>query len=192
MTDQLTFIGTATTVIRLGPFTLLTDPNFLHRGERAYLGYGFWPQRRTQPAMQPGELPPLDAIVLSHMHGDHWDRRAREGLDKKLPILTTTHAARRLRSRDGFGKAVGLTEWQQHRLEKDDCALTVTSVPGVHSTSRVLQKALPPVMGSMLELADSAGRTTARVYITGDTMLFDGIREVGRRYPHIDAAVVHA
>jgi L-ascorbate metabolism protein UlaG (beta-lactamase superfamily) len=37
---SLTFIGTATTVLRLGGFTLLTDPNFLHRGQRAYLGYG--------------------------------------------------------------------------------------------------------------------------------------------------------
>jgi hypothetical protein len=36
---ELEFIGTATTVPRIGPFTILTDPNFLHRGERAYLGY---------------------------------------------------------------------------------------------------------------------------------------------------------
>ena len=36
--DTLTFIGTATTVLRIGSSTLLTDPNFLHRGQRAYLG----------------------------------------------------------------------------------------------------------------------------------------------------------
>ena len=30
--DSITFIGTATTLIRLGSFTVLTDPNFLHRG----------------------------------------------------------------------------------------------------------------------------------------------------------------
>jgi hypothetical protein len=38
--DSLTFVGTATTLIRLGRFTLLTDPDFLHRGQRAYLGRG--------------------------------------------------------------------------------------------------------------------------------------------------------
>ena len=43
--DSLTFIGTATTVLRLGSFTLLTDPNFLHRGQRAYLGKGLWSKR---------------------------------------------------------------------------------------------------------------------------------------------------
>jgi hypothetical protein len=36
--DGITFIGTATTIVRLGSFTVLTDPNFLHRGQRAYLG----------------------------------------------------------------------------------------------------------------------------------------------------------
>ncbi|MDQ1634287.1 MAG: hypothetical protein QOJ32_1096, partial [Frankiaceae bacterium] len=97
MTATLQFIGTATTVLRLGAFTLLTDPNFLHRGERAYLGRGLVSKRLTEPAMGIADLPPLDAVLLSHLHGDHWDRRARAGLDRQLPILTTRHAARRLR-----------------------------------------------------------------------------------------------
>ena len=49
----LTFGGNATTLLRLGPFTLLTDPNFLHRGQRAYLGKGLWTKRLTEPALQP-------------------------------------------------------------------------------------------------------------------------------------------
>ena len=36
----MTFGGNATALLRIGGFTLLTDPNFLHRGQRAYLGYG--------------------------------------------------------------------------------------------------------------------------------------------------------
>ncbi len=47
--DTLTFVGTATTVLRLGSFTLLTDPNFLHQGQRAYLGKGLWTRRLTEP-----------------------------------------------------------------------------------------------------------------------------------------------
>ena len=93
--DSLTFIGTATTVLRLGGFTLLTDPNFLRRGQRAYLGRGLWTRRLTDPAMRPDELPRLDAVVLSHLHGDHWDRVARRELDREPPVLTTTHAAPR-------------------------------------------------------------------------------------------------
>ena len=94
---QCTFIGTATALLRVGGFTLLTDPNFLHRGQRAYLGYGLWSKRRSEPALAVDELPPLDAVVLSHLHGDHFDRVARRGLDRSVPILSTPQAARRLR-----------------------------------------------------------------------------------------------
>src|SRR5437762_2294016 len=90
---SLQFIGNATTLIRYGDLTLLTDPNFLHRGQRAYLGYGLTSKRLTSPALSPEQLPQLDAIVLSHLHGDHWDRRATHGLDHNLPVLTTPHAA---------------------------------------------------------------------------------------------------
>ena len=102
MPAELTFIGTATTLLEIGPFMILTDPNFLHRGERAYLGYGLWSKRLTEPALTPAQLPPVDVIVLSHLHGDHWDRRSRHELSHDLPVVTTPHAARRLRSRQRF------------------------------------------------------------------------------------------
>src|SRR3954454_14915368 len=98
---NLTFVGTATTILRLGPFTLLTDPNFLHRGQYAWLGKGLVSRRLTEPALSVHQLAPLDPVVLSHLHGDHFDRVARRGLDRAVPIVTTPHAARRLGPR-GF------------------------------------------------------------------------------------------
>ena len=81
--DSLTFVGTATTILRLGSFTVLTDPNFLHRGQRAYLGKGLWSRRGSpSPRCSPTGCPPLDLILLSHLHGDHFDRVARRGLDR--------------------------------------------------------------------------------------------------------------
>jgi L-ascorbate metabolism protein UlaG (beta-lactamase superfamily) len=64
MTASLTFVGTATTVLRLSGFTLLTDPNFIRRGQRVHLGYGLTAKRRTDPALTPAELPAYDALVL--------------------------------------------------------------------------------------------------------------------------------
>ncbi len=52
----LTFGGTATALLRFGRFTVLTDPNFLHRGQWAYLGKGLASRRRTQPAFGPTGL----------------------------------------------------------------------------------------------------------------------------------------
>nr|BFE81743.1 hypothetical protein GCM10020093_043440 [Planobispora longispora] len=187
-TASVFFIGNATTLIRYGGFTLLTDPNFLHRGQRAYLGYGLSSRRRTDPAIEIGELPPLDAVVLSHMHGDHWDRVARRGLDKDVPVVTTTQAAGRLR-RQGFGQAQGLNTWQQHELRRGDRTLTITSLPGCHAPG-ALRALLPPVMGSMLEFARN-GRVEFRLHISGDTLMNRELDAIPRRYPDIDAAILH-
>jgi L-ascorbate metabolism protein UlaG (beta-lactamase superfamily) len=188
---DLTFIGTATTLMRLGPFRVLTDPNFLHRGERAYLGYGLTSTRLTDPAMTIPQLPQIDVTVLSHLHGDHWDRRARKGLDKRIPVFTTTHAAVNLRRRDKFHSAVGLRTWQSEEIPLDGWTLRITALPGAHARNRLVRMALPPVMGSLLELQDPDGATTTRIYITGDTMPFAGIDEIARRHPDIDTAIVH-
>jgi L-ascorbate metabolism protein UlaG (beta-lactamase superfamily) len=191
MTDaQIEFIGTATTLIRCGPFTLLTDPNFLHKGQLAWLGHGLISRRLTEPAIGVDQLPDLDFVLLSHLHGDHWDRVGRRGLDSGLPIITTPHASKRLQWRHGFRRAHGLRTWETFSQTKSGETLTVTSLPAVHAHG-VISKLLPPVMGSLLELADAAGRLELRLYITGDTLMFDGIREIARRYGDIDAAVVH-
>ena len=185
---SLEFIGTATTILRLGPFTLLTDPNFLHRGDRAYLGKGLSSQRRTEPSRQPGDLPPVDAVVLSHLHGDHFDRIARRELDRSLPVFTTPGAAKKL-TRWGFGGAVGMRTWTEQLLESGTERLRVVSAPGEHAPGWA-RSLLPPVMGSVLELSDGTGRPF-RVYITGDTLSRPWLREVTDRCGPMDAMVLH-
>lgn len=187
---SLTFVGNATVLLRLGPFTVLTDPSFLHRGQRAYLGWGLSSRRLLEPALQVSELPPLDAVVLSHLHGDHWDRIGRRALDRGLPIVTTPHAARRLQGVHGFRRAVGLTTWTSHTLVAGDTTLRTTALPGRHAPgpARLL---LPPVMGTLLELGPAGGEPTYRLYLTGDTLMGEEVREVARRHPGMDLAVVH-
>ena len=184
---QLTFVGTATTLLRLGRFTVLTDPNFLHRGQRAYLGKGLWSRRLTEPAMQPEQLPPLDAVVLSHLHGDHFDRVARRRLSREQPVLTTPAGARRLRSW-GFD-AHGLDTWSSETLTGDGETLRVESLPGIHGRG-MMHALLPPVMGTLLEHRSADGRTR-RVYLSGDTLTGDHLDQIAERHPDIDAAVVH-
>ncbi len=192
MTDvpgSLLFVGNATVLVRCAGFTVLTDPNFLHHGERASLGYGLWSRRVQEPALQPDQLPPLDAVVLSHLHGDHFDRRARRGLDKSVPIVTTRHAARWLR-RWKFTDARAVETWQSWTTRRDDGSqLTVTALPGRHAFG-AMGALLPPVMGSLLEFTSADGRAY-RMYVTGDTLLHDALGEIGRRFPDIDLGVLH-
>ncbi|SDM67682.1 MBL fold metallo-hydrolase [Allokutzneria albata] len=186
--SSLTFVGNATTVLRLGGFTVLTDPNFLHRGQRAYLGYGLSSKRLVDPAFPPSSLPKLDAVLLSHMHGDHFDRVARRELDRGLPVFTTGHAARRL-DRWGFSAAEGLKPWETREIERGGERLRVTSVPGAHGP-KLASALMPPVMGSVVEL-ERDGRTVLRLYITGDTLCRPWLAEVAERFPGLDAMVIH-
>src|SRR5699024_1580223 len=99
--DSLLFVGNATVLMRCGGFTVLTDPTFVHRHEKVPLGYGLSTTRLTDPAIDIADLPPLDLVLLSHFHGDHFDQAAEEGLDKDIPIVTTRQAAAQLAER-GF------------------------------------------------------------------------------------------
>ncbi|CQR59819.1 MBL fold metallo-hydrolase [Streptomyces leeuwenhoekii] len=185
------FIGNATVLLRYGDLTLLTDPNFLHRGQYAYLGYGLLSRRLTEPAVDVDELPRLDAVVLSHLHGDHWDRRARRELDRTVPILTTPHAARRLKVVHGFHRTAGLRTWQALTLRRDGTQVRITALPGRHAGHRLLRGLLPPVMGSMLEFGPVGGPVGLRLYISGDTLVYEGLDEIARRFPAADLAVLH-
>jgi hypothetical protein len=64
---SILFVGTATVIIRYAGITILTDPNFLHRGDHVHLGHGMTAIRRTDPALELEALPPVDFVVLSHM-----------------------------------------------------------------------------------------------------------------------------
>jgi L-ascorbate metabolism protein UlaG (beta-lactamase superfamily) len=184
----MTFGGTATALLRVGSFTVLTDPNFLHRGQRAYLGYGLWTKRLTEPALQPTQLPPLDGIVLSHLHGDHWDRYATRYLDPTTPVVTTQPAARRL-ARRGFAATADLRPWEVHEFSRGEETLRVTAVPGVHGPGP-MAKLLPAVMGSVLEhLRD--GEVGWRGYISGDTLRRPFLAEVLERCGPLDVVLPH-
>ncbi|MCL5744309.1 MAG: MBL fold metallo-hydrolase, partial [Acidobacteria bacterium] len=186
---SIQFVGTATCLIRYGGFTILTDPNFLHRGEAVHLGYGMQSTRLTEPAIQFEELPPVDFVVLSHMHEDHFDTLVQRRLNKSMPILTTTQAARAL-ERKGFRRLYPLDTWDRIDVRKGDAEVRLTSMPGTHGPMLV-SSLLPSVMGSMLEFRNPATPVTFRMYLSGDTLIHDDLKEIPRRYPNVDVALLH-
>lgn len=187
--DGLQFIGNATVLLRYAGFTLLTDPNFVHRHERVSIGYGMHATRQKDPAMEVADLPPLDLVLLSHFHGDHFDQVAERELDRSLPIVTTPEAAAALAQR-GFNNTRAIERWSSLLVTKGEATLRITAMPGRHGPP-VIDLALPDVMGSLLEFETPNAARPLRLYITGDTLLYDDLREIPRRYPDLDVALLH-
>ena len=183
------FIGNATTLIRFGGLTILTDPAFLHKGEHVFLGHGIWARREVEPACQIADLPPIDLIVLSHYHGDHFDDVAAQELDKTLPIVSTADAVGKLGTL-GFKQGHSLDTWESLQVNKGDATLTITAMPGKHSAEEEVNELLMPVNGHLLDFSRD-GEQLYRLYITGDTMVVDDLADIPRRYPDIDLGLIH-
>jgi L-ascorbate metabolism protein UlaG (beta-lactamase superfamily) len=183
------FIGTATVLIRFEGFTILTDPNFLHKGERVHLGFGNTAQRLTNPAVELDQLPPIDLVILSHMHEDHFDKLVQDKLNRDTPIATTRQAAEKLKKL-GFTRTAALATWDRLEVEKGGAHLRITAVPARHGKAGV-SAMLPKVMGTVLDFGTKGDTPDYRMYISGDTLIYNDIRTIPQRFPGIDLALLH-
>ena len=104
-----------------------------------------------------------------------------------LPIVTPPSAVDELEKR-GFTAAIGLETWARHEVSAGDHRIRITAVPGRHGPP-IVDIALPDVMGSVWEL-ESPG-ASYRLYVSGDTLVFDDLREIPKRYAPIDLGVFH-
>jgi L-ascorbate metabolism protein UlaG (beta-lactamase superfamily) len=186
---SILFVGTATVIIRFAGFTILTDPNFLHAGDHVHLGYGLTSERLTEPSLDIECLPPIDLCILSHYHGDHFDQIVEEKLQKDLPIITTEHAVGEI-SAKGFTGGIALDTWDSVLVRGAAATVRITSMPGQHGPS-IVDYALPPVMGSMLDFETTDGQRMLRMYITGDTLIHDDLNEIPQRFPGVDLMLMH-
>lgn len=183
------FVGNATVVIRYAGFTILTDPNFLHAGDHVHLGYGLKAKRLTNPAIELEQLPPIDLVILSHLHEDHFDKLVQQKMDKSIPIVTTEQAATDLK-RLGFKSLYGLNRWESMLIHKGNSHLEVTAMPGKHGPG-ILNEALPDMNGHRLMFKKPNGQVAYRLYISGDTLVHDALKQIPKEYPNIDLALLH-
>jgi L-ascorbate metabolism protein UlaG (beta-lactamase superfamily) len=175
---RLTHIGGPTVLIEVGGRRLLTDPTFDAPGRRYTFGWGSSSRKLAGPAVAAGDVGPLDAVLLTHdHHGDNLDAAGRELLPGAGAVVTTASGAERLGA-----NARGLEPWETTAVGD----LEITATPCRHGPpfSHVL---VGDVIGFALRWD---GQEHGVLWISGDTVLYDGVRSVARRLP-VDTALVH-
>jgi L-ascorbate metabolism protein UlaG (beta-lactamase superfamily) len=176
---RITYVGGPTALLEWGGLRLLTDPTFDPLGtEYPTAAYSL---RKTQaPALLPDALAPFDAVLLSHDHHfDNLDHAGRALLPRAARVLTTAAGAARL----GDG-ATGLVAWQVIELPAPGGrVLRVTATPARHGPAHADRG---PVVGFVLAFTDDPAMT---VYLSGDTVWYEGVRDVSARFP-VRAAIL--
>lgn len=170
---RFTYLNGPTALLEMGGLRLLTDPTFDAAGTHYPLsGYEL---RKTGPNPLPAEaVSEIDAVLLSHDHHlDNLDRAGREVAMRARAILTTEAGAARL------GRpAQGLRPWESVVLAaRNGRVLRITATPARHGPDGGDRG---PVVGFVLAFEDEP---QAAVYVSGDTVWYDGVAEVSRRFP---------
>ena len=177
MTATITHIGGPTTLIEVAGLRLLTDPTFDAPGRRYSFGLGTSSVKTTGPAVPAETLGRIDAILLTHdHHSDNLDDAGRALLPTVPLVLTTASGARRL-----GGNARGLEPWQESSVGD----LTVTATPARHGPP--LSRGL---VGDAIGFALRPPGSTSVIWISGDTVLYGGVRRVATRFT-VDTAILH-
>jgi L-ascorbate metabolism protein UlaG (beta-lactamase superfamily) len=168
---KITLIGGPTVLIEVGKFRLLTDPTFDAPGE--YQLPHVLLRKVAGPAVAARAVGNVDAVLLSHdQHADNLDSSGRDFLRQAGQVLTTAAGAQRL-----GGGAIGLAPWETRAIAKPDGgALRVTATPARHGPAGI-EPFSGDVVGFVLSFDDGLS-----IYLTGDTVWFDGVAEVARRF----------
>ena len=182
-TARLTHIGGPTLLIEVGPWRLLTDPTFDAPGQKYSFGWGTSSRKTTGPAVPAHAVGPLDAVLLSHHHhADNLDAAGRTLLPSAKVVVTTESGARVLGE-----NARGLAVWQSTELHAEGCpSIRITATPCRHGPPG-FHPLVGDVIGFCLEWEE---QRHGALWISGDTVLFRGVRDIARRFT-IGTAVLH-
>ncbi|HSY37960.1 MAG TPA: MBL fold metallo-hydrolase, partial [Polyangia bacterium] len=178
---RVTWLGHSSTLIEIDGARILTDPMW---GERASPSRWVGPSRMHRPPLALADLPPIDAVLISHEHYDHLDMGTIEALGARgvtfhVPLGVGAHLA-------AWGiPAAQIVEhdwWQDATIAG---GVRIVSTPARHFNGR----GIPWRVGALWTSWSIVG-PHHRLFFSGDTGLTEGFSEVARREGPFDVAML--
>jgi len=177
---RATFVNHSTVLLQMDGLNLLTDPVWSRRvSPVSFAG----PRRHRPPGLRFEDLPPIDAVLISHNHYDHMDLPTLRRLARAHhPTVFVGLGNAIYLEKRGVGRAKDLDWWESASLGP---SVTVTAVPARHFSSRsVSDRDRTLWCGFVVE-----GRSGA-FYFAGDTGWGAHFEEIGRRFPALRLALL--
>lgn len=173
---SVTWVGHATLLLQAEGMSVLTDPMFSPGM--------FAVKRLAPPGLQLAQLPPIDAVVVSHNHRDHLDEPSVRALGPQVTFVVPLGLGGWFRKR-GLAKVIELDWWQDCQIRARASYLRVTLVPAQHWSMRVGVDTNQSLWGGYV-----IESPTTRFYFAGDTGYPAAFKDIGRRFPGIDYALL--
>ncbi len=166
----VTFIGHSSFFLQLAGKKFVIDPNFAQ--------WLFVLKRLRRPGLRIADLPPIDAVLVTHAHFDHLHRpslraiaRATRRQSGRAPVLIVPKHLRDLVFDLGYEKVIELSWWQTAQVGEAE----ITAVPANHWGARIIRDMHRGFCGFVLRSSKHS------VYHSGDTAYFSGFAEIGQR-----------
>lgn len=170
--------GHASCVLRIGGLVVLTDPVWSTKIS------GVRP-RLTAPGLPWSQLPPVDAVVISHNHFDHLDAPTVKRLPRDTPVLVPGGLGWWFR-RLGFRRVTELDWWET----ADIGPVRFQFTPAHHWSRRTLFDTCRSLWGGWVITAHPQTPGATTVYFAGDSAYGPCFAEIGARNPRIDLALL--
>lgn len=181
---RVTWVGHSSLLVQLAGLNILTDPVWARRV--GPLGV-FGPRRWVAPGLALEQLPPLDLVLLSHNHYDHFDRRAIRRLARAHQALWCVPLGLRT-TLTGLGAAeVEEFDWWQARPRTTPrgTPVDVTAVPAQHFSGRGLTD-----RNRTLWCGFVVRRGPQAVFFAGDSALHPDFGAIGAQLGPFDAVLM--
>jgi L-ascorbate metabolism protein UlaG (beta-lactamase superfamily) len=190
--DEMRWLGGATVLLRIGGLRLLTDPMLGPRSANAFVlpkhpstGEPMAPiARHTDPPI--ADLGGLNAVIVSHLHADHFDEVAKRRLSKQTYVVAPPSARARLLA-DGFTN-VHCIDWGE-RLELSAVGgqVDITGVPAHHAKGS-LDNELGKGNGYLFRWTKRAEPRS--LYWTGDAVFSEEMLTLRQTFGAVDTVMV--
>lgn len=187
MKIEITYIDTACVLLNINGFRVITDPALDKKTSvfPKWVGSPFIFSKKTMNPVANDLSNPIDVALVSHdHHGDNLDQSGKKLLQNVPLIVSTRGAEKRLKNLP----VLGLKPWEVKYIETPLVkGLKVTAVPAQHTNIKRLLYAVGHVIGFVVEWDD---QQNGALYISGDTVLFEGINEIAQKFK-INTAILH-
>ena len=168
------WVGHATVLVQMDDKFILTDPVFTHT-------VGNVSARLVEPGLDPEDLPPLDAVLVSHLHFDHLSLGSLDLIEDKMKRLVVPEGGT-VYVPSSSVPPIELRTWES--FEKD--GLRITATPVEHVGFRYGADVSWAVTGFTGYVVEYAGLS---FYFGGDTAHSNWKHHAtGRRFPDLDLA----